>query len=80
MVQFCYLRLYLGIETVSCRLLQRMARMDMDWNLKGLDQLKIQGYACTQKIIMLSALWWNLFAIFSITLQELHLCMGKDTK
>ena len=36
MVQFCYLRLYLGIETVSCRLLQRMVRMDLDWNLKNL--------------------------------------------
>ena len=32
MVQFCYLRLYLGPETISCRLLQRMASMDMDWN------------------------------------------------
>ena len=32
MVEFCYLRLYLGTETVSCRLLQRMARMDLDWN------------------------------------------------
>ena len=30
MVQFCYLRPYLAIETVSCRLLQRMERMDMD--------------------------------------------------
>ena len=31
-VQFCYLhvRLYLGIETVSCRLLQRMATTDKD--------------------------------------------------
>ena len=26
MVQFCYLRNYLGIETVSCRLLQWMLR------------------------------------------------------
>ena len=30
MVQFCYLRLYVGAETVSCRLLLRMARMDAD--------------------------------------------------
>ena len=37
MVQFCYLKLYLGIETVSCHLLQRMARMEMDWNLKKLN-------------------------------------------
>ena len=34
MVQFCYLRLYLGIGTVSCGLLIQMARMDMDCNLK----------------------------------------------
>ena len=34
MVQFCYLRLHLGIQTVTCRLLQRMARMDMDWRLE----------------------------------------------
>ena len=39
MVQFCYLRLYLGIVTVSCHLLQRMARMEMDWDLKQLGQL-----------------------------------------
>ena len=28
--------IYLGIESVSCRLLLRMAKMDMDWNLKML--------------------------------------------
>lgn len=33
MAKFCYLRLYLGIETLSCRLLQGMARIVMDWNL-----------------------------------------------
>ena len=33
MVQFCYLTLYLDFETVSCRLLQRMARIGKDWNL-----------------------------------------------
>ena len=38
-VQFCYLRLYLCIEIVSCRLLQPMTRMEMDWNLKKLAQL-----------------------------------------
>ena len=27
MAQFCYLKLYLGRETVSCRPLQRMARI-----------------------------------------------------
>ena len=30
MVQFCYLSLLLGIETVSGSELQRMARMDKD--------------------------------------------------
>ena len=30
MVQCCYLRPYLAMETVSCRLLQGMERMDMD--------------------------------------------------
>jgi len=39
MVQFCYLKQYLGIETVSCRQLQRMARMDIDSNLKKYGQL-----------------------------------------
>ena len=38
LVQFCYWRLCLGIKTVSCRRLQRMARMDMDWGLKKLGQ------------------------------------------
>jgi len=41
MVQFCFLRSYLGIETVSFHLLLRMARMDMDWNLKKLSQLRL---------------------------------------
>ena len=35
MVQFCHL----GIDTVSCRLLLRMARMHVDLNLKELGQL-----------------------------------------
>ena len=34
MLQFCSLRLHLGIESVSCRLSQRLARMDMDGNMK----------------------------------------------
>ena len=33
--QFCYSRLCLSTETFSCRLLQRMEKMDMDWNLKN---------------------------------------------
>ena len=37
MVQYCYLSL-LGTKTVSCRLLQRMARIEIDWNLDKLGQ------------------------------------------
>ena len=33
MLQFCYLRLYLGIKTFSCHPLLQMARMDVDWKL-----------------------------------------------
>ena len=33
--QFCYSRLCLSTETVSCRLLQRMEKRDIDWNLKN---------------------------------------------
>ena len=33
MIQFNYLRIYLDIDTVSRRLLPRMAMMDMDGNL-----------------------------------------------
>ena len=36
MVQFSYSRLYLGIKTISCRLLQGIGRMGMDWDLKKL--------------------------------------------
>ena len=41
MVQFCFSRSYLGIETVSCHLLSRMARINMDWNLKKLSHLML---------------------------------------
>ena len=36
MVQFCYQRLYYFTETIFCRLLLQMARMEMDCNLKKL--------------------------------------------
>ena len=38
MVHFCYFKNHLGIETVSCRLLQWMLRMDANSNLKKLGQ------------------------------------------
>ena len=56
MVQVCYLKQYLGIETVSCRQLQRMARMDIDQNLKKFGQLfQVLISNITKKIIMVSA-------------------------
>ena len=39
----------LGIETISCRLLPRMARMEMDWNLKKLALLFQVLMLCLQK-------------------------------
>ena len=65
MIQFYYARLYLGIETVVYRLLQRMARMDMDLDLKKLDQRFEPFVLCLQNIhhppkekkTMVSASW-----------------------
>ena len=60
---FCYLRLYLDFETVSCRLLQQVAKMDMDWNLEKLGQLfQVLIMLCLQKIknqniIMVGSPW-----------------------
>ena len=59
-VQFCYFRLYIGIETVSCRPLQRIARMDVDWNFK----FNAVHSAITKKIVM-SVAWGNLLSISS---------------
>ena len=77
MVQFCYAWLYLGTETIFCRLLQRVAKMDMDWNLTKLGQRfqRLQKSITEKKIIMVSAPWWNFFDIFSITLQK-HFVYG----
>ena len=80
MVQFSYAWLYLGTETIFCRLLQRVAKMDMDWNLTKLGQRfqrfqRLQKSITPKKIIMVSAPWWNFFDIFSITLQE-HFVYG----
>ena len=36
MVEFCFQRLYYFTETIFCRLLLQMARMEMDYNLKKL--------------------------------------------
>ena len=54
MVQFCYAWLYLGTETIFCRLLQRVAKMDMDWNLTKLGQ----RFQRLQKSITKKKLLW----------------------
>ena len=61
-------------------ILQRVAKMDMDWNLTKLGQRfqrlqRLQKSITKKKIIMVSAPWWNFFDIFSITLQE-HFVSG----
>ena len=62
---------FFDIEIVSCRLLQRIARMDMDWKLKKLGQLFQVSMPCLQKWpkIILASASWNIFRfdIFSIT-------------
>ena len=66
MVQFCYVRFYLGVDPVSCCLLQGIARTDMDWNFKKLCQLFQVLMLCLQKSskkILVSFPWWNLFDI-----------------
>ena len=54
MVQLCYLRLHLGIETASCRLLQWIARMDMN---SSFSSFKIMPTKITLKMIMVGAHW-----------------------
>ena len=64
-IQFCYLtdlRLYVGIETVSCRLLLQMGRIDVDWNSKHLGQLRVLMPFQAAKYphyYGLSDSWWN---------------------
>ena len=56
------LKLDLDIETVSCGLLQEMARMDIDWNsVQNLGQLfqvlMLSLQKSPKKVIMVGALW-----------------------
>lgn len=39
MVRFCYLRSYLGIWTIFCRLLLRVARVEMDAGFRTLEKV-----------------------------------------
>ena len=82
MVQFCYLRLYVGAETVSCRLLLRMARMDADWNLKNLGQHFHVSMPFLQKspnIYYGLGYLTKFCAISSSRLCRSVVCMGKGT-
>lgn len=70
MVQFRHVREYLQIETVFCRLLTRVARMYMDWNLKKLGQrFKFYAKITIEIIMVICAAWWNLFDIFFVALR-----------
>ena len=81
MVQFCYLRLYLGIETVSCRLLIRMARMHMEWNLKKLGYF-FSTFVATPVNIAKKVLWLvlpdEISLVSSLRLYLSSLCLGED--
>ena len=75
MVKFNYSRLYLGIETVSCRLLLRMVRMEMDWDLKKWRQLfqvlmpcpAMPNKSTKEKNIMVSACWFDILLVHNST-------------
>ena len=74
MLQICFLRLYVGIETVSCYLLLQKERMDMGRNLEKLGQvLKL----CLQKSPKWLTLPDEICSIFFITLQERFVYMGN---
>ena len=81
MVQFCYLRLYLGTKTVSCRLLIRMARMHMEWNLKKLDYF-FSSFNATPANIAKKLLWLvlpdEISLVSSLRLYLSSLCLGED--
>ena len=54
MVQLYYLRLHLGIEALSCRLLQWIARMDTN---SSFSSFKTVPSKITLKVIMVGAPW-----------------------
>ena len=80
MVQFFYVRLYLGIKTVSFRPLLRMARMDMDWNLKKLGYF-FSSFNATPSNIAKKLLWLvlpdELSLVSSLRLYLSSLCLGE---
>ena len=76
MIQFCHLILYLGIETVSCRLLLRMGKDE------HAQLFQIFNATCLRKLpkkIIVGNLCWNSFDIFFKTWLKIS-CNDKDTK
>ena len=58
----CYLRVYYDVQSVSWRFLLRMARMEMDWNLKvgptfsSFDAISTKN---NKNVIMGCSFWYN---------------------
>ena len=77
MVQFCYLRLWLGTQTASFRLLLRMARIDMDWNLKELDDIFQVVKKSLWFIVLPDEFVWY---VVDNSTAAYQLCMGKSMK
>ena len=80
MVQFCYLRPYLGIETIFYRLLLRMARMEKNAGFRTLENVgpnfSSSVIICLQKTpkkIMIRVLSLNLFDIIFFFVRNLTL-------
>ena len=69
MVQFCYLRLYLGTKTVFLSFVATDGKDGHRWKR---EKVKPTLLACKhhQQIITVGAPWLNLFDIFLLTLQE----------
>ena len=81
MIQFCYIRLYLGIEIVYCQLLLWIAKMDMDWNLKKMHGPTFSSLnAMPAEITMASDAWWNVFLSFSFVSGVKALSYGFSTE
>ena len=60
MVQLYYLRLHLGIEALSCRLLQWIARMDTN---SSFSSFKTVPSKITLKVIMVDYGWCSLVKV-----------------
>ena len=76
-VLFFNTALYLGTETVSCRPLERIARMDVDWNLKKMEVLMLCLSKISKNILMLTTPNWNCLSMGKGTERERHLTTAR---